>query len=61
MDRLQTRSNYETQLKAELFKQLFLFQTELEPFNQDHFEHQKSIQVIIHSIDQLLEALLVED
>lgn len=58
MDRLQTKSNYENQLRSGLFRQLFHFQTELEQFNNEHFEYHRKIQEIIDSTDELMESLL---
>ena len=60
MDRLHTHFRNKNQDKSELFKQLFLFQTELERYDIDGFQYQANIQEIIHEIDRLIGLIIDE-
>lgn len=60
MDTFSTPFSYEHQLKSNLFKQLFHFQTQLEDYNDESFIHQENIERIILEIDQLLDLLMID-
>ena len=60
MDRLHTHFRDQNQDKSKLFKQLFLFQTELERYDDEEFRYQVKIQELMHLIDTLLELIIDE-
>lgn len=60
MDKSNTHFRDKSQRESELFKQLFLFRTELEGFDYDEFQYQSKVRVLIYEIDELLGILIDE-